>query len=102
MGPLSNNIYLGGNQYFTSTLGYGSSFLFDDKDKKNIKIFTTIGSIWDSEYSSVSSSKIRYSAGLAFDILTPVGPISFNYAVPLKKYQNDKTRSFTLSIGTSF
>ena len=102
VGPLSNNIYLGGNQYFTSTLGYGSSFLFDDKDNINIKLFTTIGSIWDSDYASVSSANIRSSAGLAFDILTPVGPISFNYAVPLKKYQNDKTRSFTLSIGTSF
>ena len=102
VGPLSSNIYLGGNQYFTSTLGYGSSFLFDDKDNINIKLFTTIGSIWDSDYASESSANIRSSAGLAFDLLTPVGPISFNYAVPLKKYQNDKTRSFTLSIGTSF
>jgi len=102
LGPLSSNIYLGGNQYFTSTLGYGSSFLFDDKDNINIKLFTTIGSIWDSDYASESSLNIRSSAGIAFDVLTPVGPVSFNYAVPLKKYQNDKTRSFTLSIGTSF
>ncbi len=102
IGPLSNNIYLGGNQYFTSTLGYGSSFLFDDKDDINIKLFTTIGSIWDSDYASEPSANIRSSAGLALDILTPVGPISFNYAVPIKKYENDKTRSFTLSIGTSF
>ena len=31
IGPVSNEIYLGGNQFFTSTIGYGSSFLFDEK-----------------------------------------------------------------------
>ena len=39
IGPYDGNIYLGGNEYFTSTIGYGSSFIFDDKDNINIKFF---------------------------------------------------------------
>ena len=27
IGPYDDNIYLGGNEYFTSTIGYGSSFI---------------------------------------------------------------------------
>ena len=45
IGPLSeNNIYLGGNKFFTSTY-YGSSFIFDKKDNINIKFYGTIGSL---------------------------------------------------------
>ena len=39
IGPYDGNIYLGGNEFFTSTLGYGSSFIFDEKDNINIKVF---------------------------------------------------------------
>ena len=36
IGPFDNKVYLGGNKYVTSTIGYGSSFLFDEKDNINI------------------------------------------------------------------
>ena len=39
IGPYDGN-YLGGNEYFTSTFGYGSSFIFDEKDNINIKFFS--------------------------------------------------------------
>lgn len=102
VGPIDNNVYLGGNKYFTTTLGYGSSFLFDDKDNVNIKLFTTLGSIWDSDYSSNNDFELRSSAGLSFDLITAVGPISFSYAIPIQKQNNDKVREFNFSIGTSF
>ena len=40
IGPYDGNVYLGGNEYFTSTVGYGSSFIFDEKDNINIKVFS--------------------------------------------------------------
>ena len=102
VGPKSsNNIYLGGNKYITSTLGYGSSFIFDEKDNINIKLFYTAGSLWDSDYAN-SDLKIRSSAGVSFDILTAIGPISFSYSVPINKSYGDSTRNFNFSIGTSF
>ena len=102
IGPLnSNNIYLGGNKYFTSTFGYGSKFLFDEKDNINLKLFYTVGSLWDSDYSNIDF-KLRSSAGLSFDFLTPIGPISMSYAVPIMKNDSDMSDYFNFSIGTSF
>ena len=102
IGPYDGNIYLGGNEYFTSTIGYGSSFIFDDKDNINIKFFMTTGSIWDSDYSSSSDVKLRTSLGTSFDFITPIGPLSLSYATPIQKNSSDKTRPFNFSIGTSF
>ena len=94
IGPYEGNIYLGGNEYFTSTIGYGSSFIFDDKDNINVKFFLTTGSIWNSDYISSSSDiDLRSSVGTSFDFITPLGPISFSYATPLEKNNSDKSRS---------
>ena len=103
IGPYDGKVYLGGNEFFTSTIGYGSSFIFDDKDNINVKFFLTTGSIWNSDYSTSSSqSDIRASVGTSFDFITAVGPISFSYAIPVEKISSDKTRPFNFSIGTSF
>ena len=102
VGPKQNNIYLGGNKFFTTTVGYGGSFLFDDKDNINTKFFYSVGSIWDSDYTSDNDFDLRSSAGISFDILTAVGPISLSYAIPIDKNTNDKTSEFNFSIGTSF
>ena len=81
----------------------GSSFLFDEKDNINIKVFITNGSIWNSDYSSNSSDiDLRTSLGTSFDFITAVGPISFSYAIPIEKNNNDRTREFNFTIGTSF
>ena len=102
IGPYDGNIYLGGNEYFTSTIGYGSSFIFDDKDNINIKFFITSGSIWNSDYTSSSDIDIRTSIGSSLDFITPIGPLSFSFASPIEKNNSDKTRSFNFSLGTAF
>ena len=61
-----------------------------------------MGSIWDSEYSSQNDLELRSSIGISFDFLTVVGPISFSYAIPIDKQDDDRTREFNFSIGTSF
>ena len=102
IGPKVDNIYLGGNKFFTSTIGVGGSFLFDDKDNINTKLFYSVGSIWDSDYISQNDLDLRSSVGVSFDILTAIGPISFSYAIPVDKNTDDTTREFNFSIGTSF
>jgi len=102
IGPFNGDIYLGGNNYFTTTVGYGSSFLFDEKDNINFRTFYTMGSIWDSDYTSNSDIELRSSAGLSFDLLTPVGPLTLIYAIPIEKSSSDKKRNFNFTLGTSF
>ena len=100
IGPFSDNIYLGGNKYFTSTIGYGGTFLFDKKDNVIFKLFATTGSIWDSDYTNVDF-KLRSSIGLSIDFMSVI-PISISYSAPIQKELSDKSRNFNFTIGTSF
>ncbi len=102
IGPKQDNIYVGGNKFFTSSFGYGGSFLFDDSDNINTKLFYSLGSIWDSDYINNNDLKLRSSIGLSFDILTAIGPVSLSYAIPINKINTDRTNEFNFSIGTSF
>ena len=97
----SNNIYVGGKKYFTNTIGYGTSFLFDKKDNIYFRLFTTSGTLWDNDYIS-QDFKLRTSAGISLDVLSAVGPISFSYAIPIEKSDSDNLRRFNFSIGSVF
>lgn len=100
VGPIINNTYLGGNKYFTSTIGYGDNFIFDESDNIIIKLFYTAGSIWDSDYSD-DKFEIRSSLGVSLDFMTAI-PVTLSYSIPVSKNVNDKTRSFNFFLGTSF
>jgi len=97
----SNNIYVGGKKYFTNTIGYGTSFLFDKKDNIYFRLFTTSGTLWDNDYIS-QDFKLRTSVGISLDVLSAVGPISFSYAIPIEKSDSDNLRRFNFSIGSVF
>ena len=101
IGPFDSNIYLGGNESFTSTVGYGGSFIFDESDNVMFKVFYTTGSLWGSDYQN-SDFELRSSAGISLDFITPIAPISLTYAVPIEKNTNDKVKNFNFTIGTSF
>ena len=102
IGSRDSSTYLGGNNFYTSTFGYGGKLIFDKSDNINFRTFITSGSIWGSDYSTNNTIKNRLSAGISFDIMTAVFPISFSYAIPIQKEDEDKNRRFNFSIGTSF
>ena len=52
---------------------------------------------------SVDNKKmIRSSTGLAMDIFSPIGPLSFSYSFPITKTSSDVTESFRFNLGTTF
>ena len=48
------------------------------------------------------SSGLRYSAGVAFTWISPVGPIKFSYAMPLNTQSVDKLQKFQFTLGSMF
>jgi outer membrane protein insertion porin family len=45
---------------------------------------------------------LRVGTGLGLSWLSPLGPLSIEYAVPVVKESGDKTESFRVSFGTRF
>jgi outer membrane protein insertion porin family len=75
------------------------------KDNKSVRasVFFDAGSVWDTTFSgSTPSSELRYSAGFAVTWLSPLGPMKFSYADPLRKKEGDKQQRFQFQLGTVF
>ncbi|MGL5949475.1 MAG: outer membrane protein assembly factor BamA [Aeromonas sp.] len=85
-------------------------------------VFFDIGSVWSTEFSNgqyvrCDSAKndcnylnedysdpanIRMSAGVSLQWLSPMGPLVFALAKPLKQYEGDRTEVFSFNIGRTF
>ena len=67
-------------------------------------LFLDMGNVWGADYSSSisDSSKLRTSTGIALDLMSPIGPLSFTYSIPLSKASTDKEQNFLFNIGSSF
>ena len=67
-------------------------------------MFLDFGNVWGVDYDATidDSSKIRSSAGIAMNWLSPIGPMSFVLAQDLAKADTDKTESFSFNVGTTF
>ncbi len=50
----------------------------------------------------IDLGQLRYSAGLAFNWLSPVGPLGFSYAVPLNEKPGDEIERFQFTLGVPF
>ena len=69
----------------------------------DFSLFYDAANIWGVDYNSeIDSNKIRSSAGIAIDWLTPVGPLTFSLSQPITKASTDETESFRFNIGTTF
>ena len=55
-----------------------------------------------SSHKSTFKEELRYSAGAAVTWLSPLGPMKFSYAYPLKKKDSDEIQRFQFQLGTTF
>ena len=99
------------------------------KDSRTVRLslFADAGSVWDDKTYNDSSSnsyytngasqnvygvgtthkstfknELRYSAGAAVTWLSPLGPMKFSYAYPIKKKEGDEIQRFQFQLGTTF
>ena len=104
VGPKDANDWIGGN--FATAVGFEAKLpnLLPESLKTNVSAFIDTANLWGVDYSdSVNdSNKIRSSVGLAADVWTMVGPLSFTVAKAITTYDQDETETFNFRLGTSF
>jgi outer membrane protein insertion porin family len=104
IGPVDSGDHIGGNNLATLSLKSTFPNPIPENLRANTFVFFDIGNVWGADYSDLisDSSKIRSSTGVAIDIISPLGPLSFTYSIPLSKASTDKEQKFLFNIGSSF
>ena len=104
VGPVENNDYIGGN--YVSSLNFSATLpnLVQGVDNLDVGVFVDAANIWGVDYDSSIDDKstVRSSTGVALNLMTPIGPLSFSFANALSKASTDKTETFRFNLGTQF
>jgi outer membrane protein insertion porin family len=104
VGPKDGNDFVGGNYMASFNAAMNLPFLFPTLDTVDFAVFFDVANVWHVDYSKVvdQGNTVRSSAGLALDINTPMGPLSFSLTQPITKDDKDVTESFRFNLGTTF
>jgi outer membrane protein insertion porin family len=100
---------IGGNERF---VGQAELLWGIPSMEKSIRLgwFFDAGQVWAKSNSSQINldprqnidDGLRYSTGLSFAWISPMGPLKFSYAYPINDKPGDKTESFQFQLGTNF
>ena len=104
VGPKDGDDYVGGNYLATINTSSTIPFVLQTLESVDLKVFLDVGNVWGVDYSSAvdDSNKLRSASGVALEILTPIGPLSFSFAETITKASTDKTETFRFQLGTTF
>lgn len=117
----ATNQSVGGNAMSVASFEFIVPTPFASESYRNqlrTSVFFDIGTVWDttfdpSDYGRCSSScdkfydysdpsLYRSSMGIALQWLSPLGPLAFSFARPIKEQPGDKTEVFNFNIGRTF
>jgi outer membrane protein insertion porin family len=103
LGPrdaLPPNDPIGGNKRVLANMELLFPLPGSSSDNKSMRmsVFVDGGMVYGPGQ-SVDLGQLRYASGLAFNWYSPVGPLSFSYAVPLNSKPGDETESFQFTLG---
>ena len=120
-GWVSSTDVIGGNAMTTASVELIIPTPFvSDKNQNNVRtsLFVDAASVWNTKWKSDREGlpsalltnlpdygkfgRVRASAGVGFQWQSPIGPLIFSYAKPIKKYENDDVEQFQFSIGGAF
>jgi len=70
----------------------------NDSKSMRLSVFADAGMVYGPG-EPVDLGQLRYSVGLAFNWYSPVGPLSFSYAIPFHNQPGDQTEAFQFTLG---
>ena len=94
--------FIGGTRKFTLNTEFIMPFPGAGNDRTlRLFGFVDVGALYG-EGEKIGSDGLRYSTGIGFSWISPLGPLRFAFAVPLRKRAGDRIQRFQFQIGTSF
>ncbi len=103
IGPKDGSQFIGGNYATAINLNSTLPNILFENENIDFNYFIDLANVWEVDYnSSLDSNKIRSSSGVAVNWFSPIGPLTFSYAIPITESQTDITEKFRFRIGTSF
>jgi outer membrane protein insertion porin family len=105
LGPRDANGVLGGTRLARATAEVLFPFPGLGQDRTvRLSWFVDGGQVWTPNQAgnTLSDLGIRYSTGLGFSWISPIGPLKLSFATPLKKRDGDRIQRFQFLLGTVF
>ena len=104
IGPKDGEDWVGGN--YAAALGFEAQLpnLLPESYRTDVSVFLDTANVWHVDYNDTldDTNEIRSSIGVAANVFTTVGPLSFTLAQDITKSLNDETQAFSFRLGTSF
>ena len=104
VGPKDGVDFVGGNYASAANFEINLPNLIPESLKTDVGLFLDVGNVWHVDYADNidDSNKIRSTAGITTNWLSPVGPMSFILSQNISKKDTDVTQSFNFRLGTTF
>ena len=104
VGPKDGADWIGGNYVTGLSVEAQLPNLLPESYKTDFSLYLDSANIWGVDYSDSidDSNKIRSSVGVAANVFTAIGPLSWTLSQSLTKASSDVTETFNFNIGTSF
>jgi outer membrane protein insertion porin family len=98
----TNSLYLGGPKKIVMNAELLAPFPGAGNDRTlRLFAFTDVGRAFG-EHEKVNLSELRSSFGVGLSWISPMGPLRFSYAMPMRRQVTDKIQRLQFQIGTSF
>jgi len=98
----TEQVNIGGTRKFVLNAEFVAPFPGAGNDRTlRVFGFFDVGNVFG-ENDKVSLDQLRSSVGIGLGWISPIGPLRFAFATPVRKFADDKIQKFQFQIGTSF
>ena len=103
VGPKVDGEFIGGNYSYSTNFSTTVPNGTPDSWGARTNIFFDVANVWGTDFSgAIDGNKIRSSTGVGLEWVSPLGPLTFTYAIPISKDSTDSIENFKFQLGGTF